>query len=214
MTRAARFRRQGLTLVAVLAAGVFVSCGRGGGGGAGGGNAPGARGPAERAPDSAMAAAAAAESLAAHSDSALALRPYANSLLEDVRRVFRAENPRIAQVAIVDSRALPGGGHNPTLFIGWGVRADRVFRGDWNDELFGVFAADDSLTRIVRVFDIFPTRRWLDEDVGFLASPLMGTIRVYGRGATYGDDPWQRSYSWMQGKPPIPPGVTPPTSPP
>lgn len=200
-------RRFALVAAALVAAGVFVSCGRGGGGaGRGAGVATGASGAA----DSAAAAAAAADSLAARSDSALALRPYANPLLEDLRRVFRVENPRIARVAIVDSRALPGGGREPVVFIGWGVRADRTFRGDFNDELFGVFAADDSLTRIVRVFDVFPTRRWLDEDVGFLASPLMGTIRVYGRGATYGDDPWQRSYGWMQGKPPVPPGVTPP----
>ena len=148
-------------------------------------------------------ATAAAESLASRSDSALALRAYANPLLEDVRRVLRAENPRIAQVRIVALRHVVPDGTHP-LLIGWGIRADRTYRGDLSDELFGVFAADDSLTRVERVFDIFPTRRWLDYEVGFLGTPDEGTIRVYGRGATYGDEPWARTYTWFQGKPPAP----------
>jgi len=191
--------RFALVAAMLLAAGVLVSCGRdGGGGGSGAGTA--------RSPDSVFTA---TDSAAALSDSARALRPYANPLLEDLRRVFRVENPRIAQVRILALRHIVAIGTRP-LFIGWGVRSDRTFRGDMADELFGVFAADDSLTRIVRVFDIFPTKRWMDYEVGFLGTPDEGTIKVYGRGATYGGEPWARTYTWFQGKPPVPPDETPP----
>lgn len=190
----------------LAAAGVLVSCGRSGGEGEPAATRRGTSG-AGSAPTR-----TAADSLAALSDSALALRPYVNPLLEDLRRVLRVENPRIAQVRVLALRHTVATGMHP-LFVGWGVRADRTFRGDLSDELFGVFAADDSLTRVVRVFDIFPTRRWMDYEVGFLGTPDEGTIRVYGRGATYGDEPWARTYTWFQGKPPIPPGVTPPGRP-
>ncbi|HEX7078680.1 MAG TPA: hypothetical protein VF363_09670 [Candidatus Eisenbacteria bacterium] len=191
-------RRHLALVAAVLAAGVLVSCGRGGDGARTGGGAGRAGAPVD-------SAAAAAESLAAHSDSALALHPYANPLLDDVRRVLRTQNPRIALARIVALRHVVPDGTHP-LLIGWGIRADRTYHGDFSDELFGVFAADDSLTRVERVFDIFPTKRWLDYEVGFLGTPDEGTIRVYGRGATYGDEPWARTYTWFQGKPPVPAG--------
>ncbi|MGE5177338.1 MAG: hypothetical protein ACM3JJ_13320, partial [Hyphomicrobiales bacterium] len=191
-------------LTMLVAAGVLVSCGRGGEGGAGS-----AAGPSGAAGDSAAMAAGAQLAL---TDSALALRPYANPLLEDIRRVFRTQNPRIGKVRVVAMRHITGSGSHP-LLIGWGIRVDKTFHGDLDDELFGIFAANDSLTRIERVFDIFPTKRWLDYEVGFLGTPDEGTIRVYGRGATYGDEPWARTYTWFQGKPPIPPGESPPNAP-
>jgi hypothetical protein len=196
--------RLALVATILIAAGVLASCGRGGGGGE-----PGASGRGRGGSTASDSTGGAGGSQLALTDSALALWPYANPLLEDVRRVLRVENPRIAQVRILALRHIVATGTRP-LFIGWGVRADRTFHGDLADELFGVFAADDSLTRIVRVFDIFPTRRWLDYEVGFLGTPDEGTIRVYGRGATYGDEAWARTYTWFQGKPPIPPGVRPP----
>jgi hypothetical protein len=86
------------------------------------------------------------------------------------------------------------------VFVGHGVRGDRNFQGDWEDELIGVFYADDSLTRITRVVDIFPTHAWLDLDVGFERPYYpIDSIRVIGMGATHGEFGVRRAYARTAG---------------
>lgn len=120
--------------------------------------------------------------------------PSAGPLFEAVAEALREHNPRVGRFAILDIATLaPGGGRY--ALIGYGVRSDHVFEGDFNDELFGIFIADSSRTRITRTLEILPTPRWLDYE--FLIERLTGdSVIISGRGATYGGGPMRRSYSW------------------
>src|SRR5438552_9213486 len=55
------------------------------------------------------------------------------------------------------------------------------------DELFGVFLANRSLTRVIRTLDIFPSLRTGDYDALFVPDVAGDSIIVIGLGATYGD---------------------------
>lgn len=82
----------------------------------------------------------------------------------------------------------------PNVLIGHGIRGDLRFEGRFDDELFGVFATNDSISRIVRVFDILPTPRW--NDYTLRVERIRGdSVIVAGKGATYGDQVIRRSYA-------------------
>ena len=83
------------------------------------------------------------------------------SLLTKLNAEFQKRNPNITHIKIIDMR--------PTLtevpkylVLGWGIRADRTFRGNFEDELFGLFLVDELLSRVERVIDFIPTPRWHD----------------------------------------------------
>ena len=63
------------------------------------------------------------------------------------------------------------------------------------DELYGVFAADSSLTHMTREIDIFPTKRWGDYSVRFEWTSD-GRLDVVGSGESYGDQGVRRIYNW------------------
>ncbi len=83
----------------------------------------------------------------------------------------------------------------PRLVIGWAIVGDRTFRGDFNDEMFGIFVTNETMTRVDRVVDMFPTRRWFDYEVRF-GRVTADSVEIVGQGATYGDDATRRSYKW------------------
>ena len=116
------------------------------------------------------------------------------SLLALLRMQLRGVNPVIEHVSILEVRA-PAPEDRRRAVLAWGVRMDRVFNGKFEDELFGVFVMNDSLTRILRTLDIMPTRRWLDYEWR-VARISMDSVFLSGRGATYGDAPQKKAYAW------------------
>jgi hypothetical protein len=116
-----------------------------------------------------------------------------NELLECLGRAFRERNPKLATVRALELRAWDFLG--PRLVIGWAIVGDRTFRGDFNDEMYGVFVVNETMTRVDRVVDVFPTPRWLDYEVHF-GRVTADSVEIVGRGATYSDGPMRRTYKW------------------
>jgi hypothetical protein len=123
-------------------------------------------------------------------------QPQSVALLDSIRVRFRQASPAIDEVSILEVRT-PG--YLPPdrrrALLAWGVRKDHTFRGSFNDELFGVFIVNDSLTRIVRTLEIIPTPRWLDYAMR-IDRVTVDSVFVRGEGATYRDGPMVRSYGW------------------
>lgn len=117
-----------------------------------------------------------------------------NPLLSALRDTLRSRNPAIGHVAVLELRAFAWGDW-PYVLLGYGVRNDRTFRGDFRDELFGVFVADTSLARILRTVDVFPTPRWRDYTVR-IARLTADSVEIAGAGDTYGDAALRRTYAW------------------
>jgi hypothetical protein len=117
-----------------------------------------------------------------------------NPLLDTIRARLRAANPAIEQVAILDLRA-PVFDSPRRAVLAWGIRKDHQFRGDFRDELFGLFVVNDSLTRVLQALDLIPTPRWLDYAMR-IDRVTAESVFVVGKGATYGDGPMMRAYAW------------------
>lgn len=118
-----------------------------------------------------------------------------NPLLEGLKFELQRQNPRIHHVAVVELRPFPFPEPRKYLMIGWGIRQDRSFSGDFSDELYGFFVLDTSLSRIIKVLKIVTTPRWLDYRFRF-QEVTADTIIVSGKGSTYGDQPRQFQFSW------------------
>ncbi len=114
-----------------------------------------------------------------------------NPLISSVRGVLQQANPAIDHVAVMEVRTPYAGG--PYVLIGWGIRADRQFRGNFRDELFGIFVVNPVLTRIERTLEIIPTPRWLDYEFHIQAISAE-KVEIVGHGSTYGDGPMRRTY--------------------
>ena len=83
-----------------------------------------------------------------------------NEMVNAIAVAFREKNPKLSTVGVLELRSWDFLG--PRVVIGWAIVGDKVFRGDFKDEMFGVFVVDESLTRVERVVDVFPTPRWID----------------------------------------------------
>jgi hypothetical protein len=117
-----------------------------------------------------------------------------NPLLTTLRDSLRRRNPRIDTVAVIELRRFyPDLGSY--LLLGYGVRTLDTTQGPLEDELFGLFAVNDSLTRILRTVDVFPTRRWRDYRV-WMTRFTPDSVEIEGAGQMYGDQPMQRRYKW------------------
>ena len=116
----------------------------------------------------------------------------ANPLLATIRDTLRARNAAIGPVGIIEQQSIDDF-TGPSVIVAYGVRADGEFQGNFQDELFGIFVANDSLTRIVRTIDVFPTPRWRDYSVRIVRL-TPDSVRIEGRGASYGDHPLNRTY--------------------
>jgi hypothetical protein len=110
-------------------------------------------------------------------------------LLDAIRATFQQQNPLIQDVQILDVK--------PKLskywVIGRGIREDYTFSGSFDDELFGVFVVDPTLTSIEVVLDMFPTKRWGDYEL-WIDSYTMARLKVRGHGATYRDHEFEATY--------------------
>ena len=116
--------------------------------------------------------------------------PDANGLFELVRAEFQKRNRAIVRAKVTELRETVGGAY---VVLAWGATADSTFRGNFDDELHGVFLIDPTLTRVDRVLDIMPTPRW--GDYRFWIDKLTNEeVIVLGRGDTYGDSPMRLAY--------------------
>ena len=85
-------------------------------------------------------------------------------------------------------------GAGPYVLLGWGIRPDFKFEGSFDDELFGVFILDNSMTKIERTVDIFPTCRWADCIVSIEKVSWTGSEVVVVGAGSYGDGPFRKVY--------------------
>lgn len=114
-------------------------------------------------------------------------------MLASLAGAFRERNPGISSVTLLEYRRVAeGGGANFVLARGFRPRGQ-----PFDDELFGVFMFDDSLARIVRTIDVFPTPRWLDYTIRIERADGESLV-VTGAGLTHGDTPTRRSYAWRR----------------
>jgi hypothetical protein len=120
------------------------------------------------------------------------------SIVAALKAEFQKRNPEIADVRVVDVRPSTFGPAK-YLVVGRGIRADYDFKGDFSDELFGLFLADGSLRRVERVLDFIPTPRWNDTEVR-IARVDADFVALEARGATYGNRLLRRRYRWREGQ--------------
>lgn len=121
-----------------------------------------------------------------------------SGLLDSVRQAFTAKNPRIVRSRILEIRpnpAQPAGAEYAVLATGTAPnQGDEI---DFTNELYGVFVTDSTLTRVLRVLDIFTTQRWGDYSVRF--EPVgFDSLVVVGSGIAHGDQPLRRRYDWAR----------------
>jgi hypothetical protein len=114
------------------------------------------------------------------------------SILSNLKVEFQKRNPNIAHIKVVDVR--------PTLteipkylVLGWGIRADRDFKGNFEDELFGLFLVDESLSRVEKVMDFIPTPRWYDTEMRITSIDATKAV-LEAKGETYGIKSLRREY--------------------
>ncbi len=118
------------------------------------------------------------------------------SILAKLKAEYQKRNPNIAYVRIVDMR--------PTLtevpkylVLGWGIRADRTFRGNFGDEMFGLFLVDESLSSVEKVLDFIPTPRWHDTEMRITRVDASKAV-LEATGETYGGRLFRREYDLRQ----------------
>jgi hypothetical protein len=105
---------------------------------------------------------------------------------------FQDRNPKIGFVELYDIRPLflnppyPWPKTNRYLVLARGVRSDFNFEGTWEDELFGLFVFDNSLSSITRTVAIIPSKRWCDYMVR-IVEVSKDSVTVHGNGMTYDD---------------------------
>ncbi len=114
------------------------------------------------------------------------------SIIDKLKIEFQKRNPNIALVRIVDMR--PALTEIPKyLVLGWGIRADRDFKGRSEDELFGLFLVDESLDKVEKVMDFIPSPRWLDTEMRITSVDATRAV-IKAKGETYGGILLQREY--------------------
>jgi hypothetical protein len=118
------------------------------------------------------------------------------SLICQLKVEFKKRNEKIEHIRILTVRPTPFG--NPKyLVVVWGIRADWDFKGDFADELFGLFIVDDSLQHVEKVIDFVPSPRWNDTEMK-IAKLDTDYIVLEGIGATYGGILFKRKYRWRE----------------
>ena len=118
----------------------------------------------------------------------------ANALEQLLKAAFVAKNPKVTRTKVLELRSV-GNGAGPYVLLGWGIRPDLRFDGSFEDELFGVFILDNSLSKIERTIDIFPTCRWADCIVSIEKVSWPGTEIVVAGAGSYGDVPFRKVYA-------------------
>ena len=114
------------------------------------------------------------------------------TLVSQVQAEFKKKNTRVEDVTLL--QLVPFYGRSRRyLVLAHGIRQDVKFEGSFEEELFGLFVADQSFTKILATVDIFPTERWNDYSVE-IKMPVFDSIVVAGKGTSDGDFNRVRSY--------------------
>lgn len=114
------------------------------------------------------------------------------SVITVLKSAFQERNTKIETVRIVDTKPpYPGAPHH--LVIGWGIRKDLRFTGQFDDELFGLFLMNADLTKIEKTLDVFATPRWFDYQIR-IESSTIDQVTIVGKGGTYSDSKMRRTY--------------------
>ncbi len=119
-------------------------------------------------------------------------KPELPSPLTVIKEAFQERNRKIETVRILEAKR-PDIGASRYLVVAWGIRKDYKFEGQFEDELFGLFVMDESLTKIERTLDIFATPRWFDYQLNIESSSI-DEVTIVGKGKTYGDQEMRRTY--------------------
>jgi len=134
-------------------------------------------------------------------DSASSIRILPNSgnsedqLISALRDSFQTRNAKLDKVRVLDLKTWDMDYLGPRIVLGWAIVRDMQFHDSFNDEMFGVFVVNGSLTRVEHVVDIFPTKSWFNEEVHFGALKA-DSIEVLGQDGTYGGPLTRRAYKW------------------
>lgn len=111
---------------------------------------------------------------------------------------FQIVNSNIAQVRMLEIKSFGatwGTKEVRNFGLFWACNKDRHFRGDFSEELFGVFLLDELYKKPIKVIKIFNTRRWLDYTVT-ITDITWDSITVEGKGTTYGDQAMTETYKY------------------
>lgn len=119
------------------------------------------------------------------------------SLICQLKVEFKKRNEKIEHIKIVAMRPTPFG--DPKyLVVGWGMRANGSFKGDFADELFGLFIVDESLEHVEQVIDFIPTPRWGDTEMR-IATVDADYVVLEAIGMTYDQGIlFKQKYRWRQ----------------
>ncbi len=115
------------------------------------------------------------------------------SVQDAFAKVFSDRNPRLVKVRVLDTRPITSARASNVLYVVHAIRADERFEGNFEDEQFGIFVVDAKRQQVVSALDIFRTRRWNDYRVE-IAKVGPSHVVITGRGATYGDQRFTRTY--------------------
>ena len=118
-----------------------------------------------------------------------------DTLTDHFRREFTIRNPVLTEIQILESRPLSSKKSSVHyVYLVRAIRPDHKFEGNFEDEQFGIFLVNVNQNRIVKVLDMLNTPRWADYEIKIKrASPSEVTVR--GRGASYGDQPIEKTYN-------------------
>jgi len=86
-----------------------------------------------------------------------------STIIDMLVNEFKTKNEKINAVHLQDIRWASSSKVTGYILIARGYREEQKgFEGNWDDELFGFFAVDQRLSRILKTIDIVPTPRWND----------------------------------------------------
>lgn len=118
-----------------------------------------------------------------------------NPLVAAVRESLRARNPAIQHATIIELRKHFWAPDRVAVMLGYGFRERITLDVRWEDELFGVFLTNPSLTRITHTLDVFSTLRWRDYSI-HIERMDGDSLVIRGQGITHGDAVMERRYAW------------------
>ena len=111
------------------------------------------------------------------------------NLLDSIRSEFQQMNPRIQDIQILDSKRK----HSDYWIVARGIVEGSEFNGSFEDELFGVFIVNGRFDSVMTVIDMMPTPRWNDYEM-WISDHELTNVTVSGHGATYEDQPLEKTY--------------------
>lgn len=116
-------------------------------------------------------------------------------LSDNFRKLFTERNPLLVGIQVLESKPVSPKSSSNHVYLVRAIRADNKFEGKFEDEQFGVFLVDVNKSQVIKTLDIFNTPRWNDYELKIKrVSP--SKVIVSGRGATYGDHPITKTYSF------------------